>query len=358
MKYRYGSKKNKSLAQGMMEFALVIPVLFTILIGMMEIGRLMLIFISVTTASRTAARYGSAVGDDGAGPQYKDCDAISNAGLIMSPISGIATSDITIEFDHGDTNPLVSPYATCATLPGDVAFGDRILVSVTTNFQPLDIVPFFKLQSFPMKSTSRRLIQITNPDAFYTATYDPFPVYPTYTEGPPPTPTFTPPANPTNTPIIPDTATPTWTPGTPTNTPTTGPPTSTPIGPPEEPYYDQFDPNAITTTSSGQNCQNTIVNWEYAPSGNDPLGDPYPDNWSINPGSSPVIYYVTKGDASPWVVADPIRSANVGSINHNKSINVKVQAVFAGPMVSYKLVLNITCKFGALQSIGFWQELP
>jgi Flp pilus assembly protein TadG len=356
--YSARKKHKKTIAQGMMEFALVIPVLLTILVGVMEIGRLMLIFISVTTASRTSARYGSAVAEDGGAPQYKDCTGILNAGLIMSPLSGISTDDIEIEYDHGATEPVGAPFDTCASLTGDIIFGDRILVSVTTQYQPLGVLPFFTLQSFPMKSTSRRLIQIKNPDAFFTAT-EGGPFYPANTEGPSPTWTFTPPFTPpsnatatfTNTPTI--TLTPSPTSNINPDTPTPITPTATPIPPPEEPFFNEDNPNAVVVSPSGQNCINAIVTWESPPSG---LG--YPDNWTINPGVNPVSFSVKKNEASPWFVSYPTMSINIGSINHNKLALVKIQATFPGPIVSKYLVLNIKCKFGAEQSTGYWEELP
>ncbi|MEN4041110.1 MAG: pilus assembly protein, partial [Anaerolineaceae bacterium] len=45
--------------QGMVEFALAIPVLLLILFGIIEMGRLMFYYSSVATASREAARYGA-----------------------------------------------------------------------------------------------------------------------------------------------------------------------------------------------------------------------------------------------------------------------------------------------------------
>ncbi len=76
--------------QSIVEFALALPVILLILIGIMEFGRLLLFYSSVTSSSREGARYGSAAGDVGGfTPHYKDCAGIraaaKKAAILVNP---------------------------------------------------------------------------------------------------------------------------------------------------------------------------------------------------------------------------------------------------------------------------------
>ena len=72
--------KDKEGAQGMVEFALILPLLLLVVFGVIEMGRLLVIYSSVGTASREAARYASAAGEPSPGlPYYADCAGIRAA---------------------------------------------------------------------------------------------------------------------------------------------------------------------------------------------------------------------------------------------------------------------------------------
>ena len=57
---KLSEKKERQNAQGMVEFALILPILLLVILGIIEFGRLLFFYSSVTSASREAARYGSA----------------------------------------------------------------------------------------------------------------------------------------------------------------------------------------------------------------------------------------------------------------------------------------------------------
>ena len=54
----FASKSVHRNAQGMAEFALVMPVLLLVVYGLFEVGRLVFIYSNVITAAREAVRYG------------------------------------------------------------------------------------------------------------------------------------------------------------------------------------------------------------------------------------------------------------------------------------------------------------
>ena len=225
----------------MIEFAIVAPILFLMLLGIIEVGRMTFLYASVTNASREAVRFGSTVGYDEDGElKYQHCSKIRDLARQASYFLTIADSDIVIQYDHG---PGTAVFHTCP--PGtDVApgyfvnSGDRILVTVSGQYNPYtSLVPW---GSRPFVSSSARTIlgfvALANasgggggggggggPTDTPTATEDPFNPWtatPTMTEGPSPTPTDTP--TPTNTAVF-WTFTPSFTPvatGTNTYTPT------------------------------------------------------------------------------------------------------------------------------------------
>ena len=84
MKVHYRNQKTPGFrtqrAQAIVEFALVLPILMMMLVGIMEVGRLIYTYAAVNNASREAARYGSAIGFDDTGThlKYQYCDGIKD----------------------------------------------------------------------------------------------------------------------------------------------------------------------------------------------------------------------------------------------------------------------------------------
>ncbi len=89
--------RNYTNGQGMVEFAIVFPLLLLLLFGIFEFGRIMFVYSSAVTATREAARYGAAILDTGGGiPQYEDCSGIRDAAKRLGRYAGISDSDISI----------------------------------------------------------------------------------------------------------------------------------------------------------------------------------------------------------------------------------------------------------------------
>ena len=238
-------KNQHETAQGLVEFALVLPMLIVVLFGVIEVGRLLFIYNAVATSSREAARYGSAAGDVGGYlAHYEDCNGIRAAAKRMGVLAGIRDADIAISYDHGPNTPVFAN--ACPPSGQAVRLGDRVVIEVIAYYQPM--VNFVNLVPFPLRSvTGRSIIKDVSiegtPPAPYptntpTRTITPTPTN-TATNTPTPTPTNT--ATMTPTPTDGSTLTPTptstFTPtSTPTNTPTststsTMTPTPTPICP-------------------------------------------------------------------------------------------------------------------------------
>ncbi|RPJ42904.1 MAG: hypothetical protein EHM21_12225, partial [Chloroflexi bacterium] len=104
--------KNLQTAQGMVEFALVLPLLLLLILGIFAFGHLFFVYSSVVSASREAARWGAAVGEAPSSfPRYQDCASIRAAAVRVGSFAGVNATDldladpvdagVSIDFDHG-----------------------------------------------------------------------------------------------------------------------------------------------------------------------------------------------------------------------------------------------------------------
>lgn len=150
------SFQNKSRGQGMVEFALVLPLLLLVMFGLMEAGRLLFTYSAVYTASREAARYGSASGNAGGYiAYYQDCSGMRAAARRVGSLAGIRDADVTITYDQGTiTNTLGS--CPIGSVGPDLTLGNRVTVRVSSQYQP--ILPLAGFPPIPITSTSSRTI--------------------------------------------------------------------------------------------------------------------------------------------------------------------------------------------------------
>ena len=95
--FSFNKKQKKKQAgergQGFVEFSLALPILLILVLGVVEVGRLLFTFVAVTTSSREGARYGSAVGVGANGaPYYSDCLGIRESATTLGRFEGMRTS--------------------------------------------------------------------------------------------------------------------------------------------------------------------------------------------------------------------------------------------------------------------------
>lgn len=148
-------RKPRQRAQTMVEFALVMPILLLVMIGLLEVGRLIFMYSIVTTSSREASRYGSALGLNvtGGTQRYKDCAGIRTAAQNVDFLNVIDDANIIITYDHG---PGTAAFSGCP--PTTVITGDRIKITVTASFLPTSgLVP---LSTITLSSSSARTMLI------------------------------------------------------------------------------------------------------------------------------------------------------------------------------------------------------
>jgi Flp pilus assembly protein TadG len=151
-------------AQAIVEFAIALPVLLMLLIGIMEVGRLLIMYAMVNNASRDAVRYASAWGLESTGAQYaryKYCNGIKSTAQKSGYFLNLQTTDISIVYDSG---PGTASKVTggCNASSGEdadvtnIASGDRVTVMVTKTYRPL--TKLLPIPSRTITSTSSRTI--------------------------------------------------------------------------------------------------------------------------------------------------------------------------------------------------------
>jgi hypothetical protein len=215
--------RRHSRAQGMVEFALALPILLLLLFAIIEFGRLLLTYASVYNAAREAVRYGATVGNNASGtPRYQDCAGMRQQAMSTSFFAGLKTTDIDLRYDIGpeDTRAWASK-PQCVQGVSEVNLGDRVVVRVSTLYSP--IVPLAITRNFNVTSDAARTV-LRNIEVVGTPANSPTPKA-----------TRTPTTTATNTSTPTQTATPTIYTSTVTQTPTftqtptnTGTPTNTP----------------------------------------------------------------------------------------------------------------------------------
>jgi len=207
--------RRRLLGQGLVEFALLLPLLMLILVGTIEFGRVMFIYVNIANAAREGARYGMV--------NPKDQNGIINN--VTETLQMVTSNDITmnITYDKGPDTTTVPASA--------VAAGDRVIITIEYTVQPITpLMQPFMPGGMLLRTENRRTIQTSRADAASTlAAPAPPPIPPTHTATPAPS-NVTRTSTPRPSATVPNTMTSTNTPG-PTSTlspsPTSVPATAT-----------------------------------------------------------------------------------------------------------------------------------
>lgn len=148
--------------QATAEFALVIGVLLFIMLGVVDLGRLIAVHSAAVTASREGARYGAAVGQDPAFAnveRYRNCAGIKEAARRVSRAL-ITPQSITVAWDDGPGTATRQPCNDANTnnpAAADIGSFDRVVVTVNATFSPISAIRFV-IPSVSVTSVDRRTI--------------------------------------------------------------------------------------------------------------------------------------------------------------------------------------------------------
>src|SRR6185436_18915565 len=138
---QHNNNSRRQKGQGLMEFALITPLVLLFLLGIIEVGRMLAIYSSVSSAARQTARYGAVAGDAENGEAfYLDCAGMRARAQAISLLQPLANTDIDIRYDHGlitQTIGSCSALDVTPTLSETIKDGDRVVISITTTYRPL-----------------------------------------------------------------------------------------------------------------------------------------------------------------------------------------------------------------------------
>ena len=84
MKNHQKSRKDLILGQGLLEFALVLPIMVLILIGLIDLGRAFFVVITLENSAREGSRYGSLYPSDLAGAKAAAVSEANGSGLKLT----------------------------------------------------------------------------------------------------------------------------------------------------------------------------------------------------------------------------------------------------------------------------------
>jgi len=152
-------KQNKPgrRAQALVEFAIALPLLFALLYGIMEMGRMALMYTLVINASREAVRYASAVGkgDDGYF-KYNNCLGIKNMAQQAAVFVPLTSTAINYYNETG-TGVGVCDRTTSGE-DSDISVDSKYTVKVSVQAQYSPMIVFLPISPKTITSTSTRTI--------------------------------------------------------------------------------------------------------------------------------------------------------------------------------------------------------
>jgi Flp pilus assembly protein TadG len=132
--------QRKSRGQSIVEFALITPLLLTLLFGLIEGGRLIYAYNTVNHAAQEAARVGVLAGTGGVG------EVKAKAISAGDPLA-INAGDVTVEVNNGSKS-----FA-------DRDIGDRLSVTVDHDFIPIVVLVFGSTASIHVSGTSELMVE-------------------------------------------------------------------------------------------------------------------------------------------------------------------------------------------------------
>jgi Flp pilus assembly protein TadG len=147
------------------EFALTIGIVLVLFFAVVDFGRMVAIHAATVTASREAARYGSAVGDSGDGlgtPRYAYCSGIRQAARnVTSSLISLTDAQVAVWYDDGvDTafrTTADCPPAGTGPVASEIDRLERVVVQVTVTYEAITPIRFI-MGPITVVSIDRRTI--------------------------------------------------------------------------------------------------------------------------------------------------------------------------------------------------------
>lgn len=138
-------KENAPLGQGLIEFALVLPIVLFLSLGIIDCARIIFAFNGISNAAREAVRHGAVYPSDCAGIQNRATK------LALVPRANVTA---TVAYDDGTTQQSL-----CSLYPDPMPSAYRIKVTVEATIPLLTPIINNFIPSVPIRySTSRTIL--------------------------------------------------------------------------------------------------------------------------------------------------------------------------------------------------------
>ncbi len=138
------TKQGRQRGQGLVELALILPLLLLVIFGIFDFGRILFVYVNLFNAAREGSRYGL----------VNPRDYLGINGQVRNSIALIPPNDVAINiwYDHGPgTDTFIDPTY--------VVVGDRVLVEVSYRLVPITPVIQPIAPEFPLRTIASRTIQ-------------------------------------------------------------------------------------------------------------------------------------------------------------------------------------------------------
>jgi Flp pilus assembly protein TadG len=143
--------------QGLVEFAIVLPIFLILMLGIIEFGYFFFIYSTANQAAREAARYGAGAGEVGTTGYYyyQDCAGMREVATRIGRYAAIQGGDVDIWYDTG---PETSETGNCdgTTSMHTVNLGERVVVEVNVTYH--SIISLLNIPDVDIQATSARTI--------------------------------------------------------------------------------------------------------------------------------------------------------------------------------------------------------
>ena len=148
---------DRRAGQSLVEFAMVIPVFFLLVLGILDFGRIGLYFVAASDLARSGARYAANYNNGGG---FTDAQVVA---YVKQQADGLTMPNLTAAYCAPATppNPITSGTASCYKPPVastyifiDRSVGNRVTVSIVYTFEPTTPMVRAFFQTYYLEASS------------------------------------------------------------------------------------------------------------------------------------------------------------------------------------------------------------
>jgi Flp pilus assembly protein TadG len=151
-----GSRRHRSRGQALVEFAIVLPIITLVVLGLFDLGRAVFSYNTLAQAARQANR--TAIVD-------QDSDRVTAVAIDAAPTIGLSASNVTVCFKTADTSQKDCSSPSTDNCPSsDRVIGCLAIVTASLSYVPMTPVISTFWSTISLTSTSIEPIEYVCPD--------------------------------------------------------------------------------------------------------------------------------------------------------------------------------------------------